>query len=173
MPEETQVLPEKEAFGGAPVAVEPGEAYPVAAPSDLAAEPKPPESGPSAPGEPETGALAGPMASEPSALSEPSSAGLDFSEPTPPSFLEPEELFEPEDLFEPAELEEAEEAEQSAGSTEASAAGGTSEQPSQVHRGVPTWNEVMDLIISANLQARARRGDRPSHGRGGPGRTSH
>ena len=170
------VLPEKEAFGGKPVGAEPGEAYPVGASPASAAEPKPTETVPSVLGEPETGDFAGPMVSELAALSETSSvdsAGLDFSAPTPPGFLEPEELFEPEDLFEPAELEEAEEAEQSAGSTESSPEAGTSDEHSQVHRGVPTWKEVMELIISTNLQARGRRSDRPPHGRTGPGRTSY
>lgn len=138
--------------------------------SDLAASGLPPAGS----GEPETADLPeAPAELVPRA--ETSSAGLDFLEPPSPAFLEPEELLEPEDLFEPSELEEAEETESETGlATEGlSKAESTSDQQAQLHRAVPTWKEVMDLIISANLQARARRGDRPPHGRAGPTRPGH
>jgi hypothetical protein len=39
------------------------------------------------------------------------------------------------------------------------------------HRGVPTWKEAIDLLISANLESRAKRPDRPNSSRGRGGRT--
>ncbi len=86
--------------------------------------------------------------------------------PTPPAFLEPEEIPHPEDLFEISEEDqETETAEQEKGKA------GGSEKP--IHRGVPTWKEVMDLIISANVQNRTRRSDRGGSGRGGSSRSGH
>ena len=120
---------------------------------------------------------AGPLGPEEPTASGTGSAPLPSSESPPAdagfldqTFLEPD--IEAEDLFETSELQEDEEdyeTEPSEGKTI-----GPSNAEKEIHRGVPTWKEVMDLIISTNQQARSRRGDRPAqHGRGGPGRTSH
>ncbi len=134
------------------------------------------QAGPSAAGEGPGAGFGEPM---PQSLptAEIPSASLEFLPPTTPAFLEPEELLEPEDLFESAELEEEETEEPEAtasGTAEAQTpARASSDQQPPIHRAVPTWKEVIDLIISANLQGRVRRSDRPPHGRSSPPRPSH
>jgi hypothetical protein len=93
----------------------------------------------------------------------------DFREADAPPFLEPEEIPAPEDLFEPSELQEAQEEYEIAAEESENAAGGEPGAEKEVHRGVPTWRQVMDLILSANWQSRRRRGDRPGSGRAGRG----
>ena len=42
------------------------------------------------------------------------------------------------------------------------------------HRGIPSWQEAVDVLISANLEARSKKtnGGSSSHSRGGRGRGS-
>lgn len=108
---------------------------------------------------------------EPYGMAEVSPAAEDFREPLAPSFLEPEEILEPEDLFEPSDLQEAQEEYELAAEESETPAGRESEEEKELHRGVPTWKEVMDLILSTNREARSRRGDRGGPGR--PGRGGH
>lgn len=105
----------------------------------------------------------------PFGTAEVSPAAEDFREPDAPPFLEPEETLESEDLFEPSELQEAQEEYEIIAEESETPAGGESEAEKEVHRGVPTWKQVMDLIVSTNRQARSRRGDRPASGRTGRG----
>lgn len=103
-----------------------------------------------------------------------SSAGSTPSEVSEPFslFVEPEEILPSEDLFESPDLQEQAEEEEAADAPGKES--GPVESEKQIHRGVPTWKEVMDLIISTNLQARSRRGDRGgAHGRGGASRSGH
>ncbi|HOM16293.1 MAG TPA: hypothetical protein PLQ00_03150 [Thermoguttaceae bacterium] len=116
-------------------------------------------SGPSAPG----------PASLADSMAEVSPVTEDFREADAPPFLEPEEIPAPEDLFEPSELQEAQEEYEIAAEESENAAGGEPGAEKEVHRGVPTWRQVMDLILSANWQSRRRRGDRPGSGRAGRG----
>jgi hypothetical protein len=84
------------------------------------------------------------------------SRGAEFAEPVA---SEPEDDLDTDDFDEDVDDEDV-----------ASVPEGRKRDRRMLHRGIPTWKDAVDVVISANLEARAKRPDRGSGARGRGGR---